>query len=145
MSDEAITHVLWARSERYETPFVVAAWSDGYRKAYTDAFWAEVGERKSYIECFGDESDGPWLFCLTVERMAHPVDAEWTLDPDVVCDFAGHDYEDAGGGLEICTECQAEQWANPCPWCGGSTPKRGEACSSECLAAVESAADRRPA
>ena len=78
---EATTHVLWARSERYLTPFVVAAWSDGYRDAYEDAFWTEVKERKSYIECFGDKDDGPWLFCLTVEHMANPVDADWTADP----------------------------------------------------------------
>lgn len=97
MSDEAgvaVTHVLWARSERYQRPFVVASWSAGYRDVYSDAFWTEVEERKSYVECFGDESDGPWLFCLTVERMAHPVDAEWTpdpLDPDVVfVPLAGH-------------------------------------------------------
>jgi hypothetical protein len=61
-----------------------------------------------------------------------------------ICDFAGHDYEDAGGGLEICVECQDERWADPCPWCGRSTPKRGEPCSPECLTAVESAGHRRP-
>lgn len=26
-----------------------------------------------------------------------------------ICDFAGHDFEDAGGGLEICTECETER------------------------------------
>jgi hypothetical protein len=34
------------------------------------------------------------------------------------------------------------RWSDPCPWCGPSTPKRGEPCSSECLAAVESAGHR---
>jgi hypothetical protein len=29
----------------------------------------------------------------------------------VVCEFAGHEWEDAGGGLEICVECQVERWA----------------------------------
>jgi hypothetical protein len=80
------THVLWARSERYKTPFVVAAWSDGYADAWSDAFWTEVEERKSYVECFGEASDGPWVFCLTVERIAHPDEYSWSadpLDPDV--------------------------------------------------------------
>lgn len=31
-------------------------------------------------------------------------------DEPTVCDFAGHDFADAGGGMEICTECQAERW-----------------------------------
>jgi hypothetical protein len=34
-------------------------------------------------------------------------------DETRICDFAGHDFEDAGGGLEVCTECQAERWARP--------------------------------
>jgi len=29
----------------------------------------------------------------------------------MICDLAGHDFEDAGGGLEIRTECHAERWA----------------------------------
>lgn len=28
-----------------------------------------------------------------------------------VCDQAGHDWADAGGGLEICGWCAAERWA----------------------------------
>lgn len=28
-----------------------------------------------------------------------------------ICDFAAHDWADAGGGLEICTECHDERWA----------------------------------
>lgn len=32
--------------------------------------------------------------------------------PEGVCDFAGHEWGDAGGGLEICTVCQAERWSD---------------------------------
>lgn len=32
-------------------------------------------------------------------------------DKTHICDFAGHEWSDAGGGLEIRTECQAERWA----------------------------------
>lgn len=28
-----------------------------------------------------------------------------------VCDHAGHEFEDAGGGLEMCVECGAERWS----------------------------------
>ena len=27
------------------------------------------------------------------------------------CEFAGHEWEDAGGGLEICALCEEERWA----------------------------------
>jgi len=27
------------------------------------------------------------------------------------CEFAGHEWRDAGGGLEICVLCEAERWA----------------------------------
>lgn len=37
--------------------------------------------------------------------MAEPSPCEF------LCDFAGHEWEDAGGGLEICVECEAERWA----------------------------------
>lgn len=50
-----------------------------------------------------------------------------------ICDFAGHDWSDAGGGLEICTECQAERWA----------PREDDCLCAECEA--ESAGHRRPA
>ncbi len=34
------------------------------------------------------------------------------MDPETyICDFSGHDYVDAGGGLEICITCQTERWA----------------------------------
>jgi hypothetical protein len=32
-------------------------------------------------------------------------------DKTRICNFAGHEWSDAGGGFEICTECQAERWA----------------------------------
>jgi hypothetical protein len=28
----------------------------------------------------------------------------------LVCDFAGHDWQDAGGGLLICSVCEEEMW-----------------------------------
>lgn len=28
------------------------------------------------------------------------------------CDFVGHSWMDAGGGLEICGLCETERWAN---------------------------------
>jgi hypothetical protein len=36
-----------------------------------------------------------------------------TTADDEPCEFAGHCWEDAGGGMEICAECQAERWAEP--------------------------------
>lgn len=36
----------------------------------------------------------------------------WGDEPgDVVCEYAGHEWRDAGGGLEICLVCEAERWA----------------------------------
>lgn len=32
---------------------------------------------------------------------------------ETVCDFAGHEWAEAGGGLLICTVCRAEKWAEP--------------------------------
>jgi hypothetical protein len=32
-------------------------------------------------------------------------------DPEEVCEYAGHEWGDAGGGLLICAVCQAEKWA----------------------------------
>jgi hypothetical protein len=33
------------------------------------------------------------------------------IDPEgLSCAYAGHSWRDAGGGLEICALCEAEQW-----------------------------------
>jgi hypothetical protein len=37
-----------------------------------------------------------------------------------LCEFAGHEWEDAGGGLEICVECEADRWAAPVPAAEGT-------------------------
>lgn len=31
---------------------------------------------------------------------------------DEICEHVGHDWHDAGGGLNICLVCQAEEWAD---------------------------------
>lgn len=31
------------------------------------------------------------------------------MSESLICEFAGHEWEDAGGGVEICTECQEER------------------------------------
>jgi hypothetical protein len=31
---------------------------------------------------------------------------------EAVCEYAGHEWGDAGGGLLICTVCEAEKWAD---------------------------------
>jgi hypothetical protein len=31
-------------------------------------------------------------------------------EPEDVCAVAGHEFAPAGGGLLICTRCEAEQW-----------------------------------
>ena len=44
-----------------------------------------------------------------------------SFDPPTICEFAGHEWEDAGGGVEICTECQTERDAPvkvTCLMCG---------------------------
>lgn len=33
------------------------------------------------------------------------------FESEAVCEFAGHDWADAGGGLLICINCQEEKWA----------------------------------
>jgi hypothetical protein len=41
------------------------------------------------------------------------------------CEFAGHSWREAGGGLEICALCEAERWTDDedfdwqCTHCGG--------------------------
>ena len=32
------------------------------------------------------------------------------LNPDLACEWEGHLWEDAGGGLYICMRCHDEQW-----------------------------------
>jgi hypothetical protein len=35
------------------------------------------------------------------------------IDPEgLSCAYAGHSWRDAGGGLEICALCEAEQWVD---------------------------------
>jgi hypothetical protein len=36
--------------------------------------------------------------------------ADMEANREAVCEYAGHDWAPAGGGLLICTECLAEQW-----------------------------------
>lgn len=31
---------------------------------------------------------------------------------ETVCEFDGHEWGDAGGGLLICVRCEAEEWAD---------------------------------
>jgi hypothetical protein len=38
--------------------------------------------------------------------------AELMAENIEVCEEIGHDYEDAGGGMLICTNCLAEEWAD---------------------------------
>jgi hypothetical protein len=52
-----------------------------------------------------------------VAAMLEEGERERTLGP--LCDYSGHDWADAGGGLEICMACQAERWAD-------ETPSRGQ-------------------
>lgn len=33
---------------------------------------------------------------------------------DIICEFAGHDWQDAGDGMQICAECLSERWT-PAP------------------------------
>lgn len=41
-----------------------------------------------------------------------PLTEEATDDPRAeYCFIAGHEWVDAGGGLEICMVCQSERWA----------------------------------
>jgi hypothetical protein len=59
------------------------------------------------------------------------------IDPrvSVVCDFAGHEYADAGGGLEICVECQAERWVAPDEFTGaGCCPKEDDYLRAQAMA-----------
>lgn len=30
---------------------------------------------------------------------------------ELICDEAGHDFQEAGGGMLICSVCLAEQWS----------------------------------
>lgn len=32
-----------------------------------------------------------------------------------ICDYAGHQWEPAGGGLLICAVCMTERWADDAP------------------------------
>lgn len=50
-----------------------------------------------------------------VARMLEEEHRDQVLSP---CEYSGHDWQDAGGGLEICMICEAERWAD-------DTPSRG--------------------
>lgn len=44
------------------------------------------------------------------EREVQEAMDEMEQNRDLVCEYAGHEWEDAGGGLLICAECLAEKW-----------------------------------
>jgi hypothetical protein len=91
--------VLWARSDRYKRPQLIAAWSDGYVDAYGDAWREERDEKMRWFRDFGDPSDGPWSFWISAEA----IDA-----PACEHDFQRHpESEDYG----ICSLCGAEDLA----------------------------------
>lgn len=44
--------------------------------------------------------------------MSNPlVDAQWFDEPGPVCEYSGHIWEHAGGGLYICMQCEQEAWS----------------------------------
>lgn len=69
-----------------------------------------------------------------VQDAARKIEQEFSLDPDLPegvsvrfdtrplepaglqCEFAGHSWLDAGGGLQICALCEAERWEDPTEW-----------------------------
>lgn len=79
---QATTHVLWARSKRYDTPFVLGAWSEGYRHVFAEQFWEEVHQCKAFVYEVHELSDGPWEFVLTVEHMVSPAESRWADDDE---------------------------------------------------------------
>lgn len=88
--------ILWARSDRYKRPTVVAAWSEGYVDAYSDAYRQERDEKIRWFRDFGDPSDGPWTFWTTQE------------DLPITCEHAFQHHpesEDVG----VCSHCGAEE------------------------------------
>ena len=88
--------VLWARSDRYKRPTVVAAWSEGYVDAYNDAYRQERDEKIRWFRDFGDPSDGPWSFWTTQEDLPIACEHEFQHHPES---------DDAG----ICSHCGAEE------------------------------------
>lgn len=65
-------HALWGRSDRYQTPNFIAAWPDGIVDAWHE-WYLELRETaiRDFLD-FGDESDGPWTFWMTVECIPEP-------------------------------------------------------------------------
>lgn len=88
--------VLWARSDRYKRPCLVAAWSDGYVDAYSVSYHQERDEKLRWFRDFGDPSDGPWTFWTTQEDLVVDCDHAFQRHPEA---------EDVG----ICTHCGAEE------------------------------------
>lgn len=45
-----------------------------------------------------------------------------SFEPPTICEFAGHEWEDAGGNVEICAECETTRDASvtkvSCLMCG---------------------------
>jgi hypothetical protein len=39
----------------------------------------------------------------------------WDEPDGLTCEYAGHEWRAAGGGLEICTLCEDERWADDEP------------------------------
>lgn len=39
-------------------------------------------------------------------------DAELGPSAQEICEYEGHEYADAGGGLEICMRCETERWCS---------------------------------
>lgn len=48
-----------------------------------------------------------------VERQQERALARYEAEQDQaeqICEFAGHEWGDAGGGLQVCLRCEAESW-----------------------------------
>lgn len=45
-----------------------------------------------------------------VARTLEEQERERALEP--LCEDVGHDWADAGGGLEVCMACEAQRWAD---------------------------------
>lgn len=47
--------------------------------------------------------------------MNDELDAMDEMNRDLACEYAGHDWAPAGGGLLICTQCRSEKWDDALP------------------------------
>lgn len=80
LSCQSTIHVLWAQSERYQTPNVITAWPDGLVDAWHE-WYLELREKaiQDFLD-FGDESDGPWAFWMTVEYVNQPAEVHEPIE-----------------------------------------------------------------